>query len=125
MLQGQKRYGESSDTMAAKLNWFKLMLADYDIDQIQSAFIQYAKTKDDIPAPANIIQLIENPLIASYDDVVCTCGQHYGKGCNTPEKRAKSYAWHRDNGINYIGDEKQVWLDSYEREHGAVQWSKS
>lgn len=95
------------------------MLSEYCIDEIQDAFVLYAKIHDDIPAPANIIQLIENPPVANYDDIVCTCGKHYGMGINTPEKRAKNCAWHRRTGINYTA-EIQFWLESYEAAHGKI-----
>lgn len=119
MFEGQKRYGVSTDDIGAKKRFFKLMLGDYSIQQVHVAFVQYAKTHDDIPAPANIIQLIENPPMATYDDVVCTCGKHYGQASHTPDKRAQSYAWHRRTGVNYTGD-KQAWLESYEAEHGKI-----
>ena len=119
LCQSQKRYGDTSENMQSRVSFFKLLLGDYSIDQIQGAFIQYAKTKDDIPAPANIIQIIENPPTANYDGVVCTCGKHYGIGIYTPEKRARAYDWHRGTGINYTG-EKQHWLESYEIAHGKI-----
>ncbi len=96
------------------------MLADYTIDQINRAFVLYAKNNDDIPAPANIIKLIETPPTANYDAIVCTCGIHYGQGIYTPEKRAKSYAWHRRTEINYT-PEMHRWLDSYEKSHGNIE----
>lgn len=119
MCQGQKKYGESASNMAAKVAFFQIMLGDYDINQIQTAFIRYARSHDDIPAPANIIQLIENPEVVTYDNTPCSCGEHFGIGVIPAEERAKSYAWHRGRGVNYSLD-KQVWLESYEKYHGSV-----
>lgn len=115
---GQKTYGTKPEDLAARDEYFEMMLQGYTFDQVQQAFHQYAKTKDDLPAPANIIQLIENPPVVTYDDVPCSCLKHYGIGNLTAEKRAQTYAWYRDKFPQGFSREKQEWLAGYQREHG-------
>jgi hypothetical protein len=122
IFQSQKRYGEKKETIDSIVKFFRLMLAEYNIEDITASFMRYARIKDDIPAPANIIQLIENPPPVSYDDFCCSCGKHYGMGCWTPDKRAWAYAWFREKGYNYTSD-KQQWLESYEIAHGKLEKS--
>ena len=44
--------------MAAAIPLFQMVLGDYPIGQIKSAFITWLRTNDTFPAPANIVSLI-------------------------------------------------------------------
>lgn len=45
--------------MVAVANMFQMVLADYPIGKIKAAFKAYLKTNSDMPAPADIVHLIE------------------------------------------------------------------
>jgi len=61
----QKKYGTTPEELELKEAGFQMMLAGYDIDEVEAAFIKYCKKHDDIPAPANIIGIIENRPVYS------------------------------------------------------------
>lgn len=54
-----KTYGKEPEQMVAVANMFQMVLADYPIDKIKAAFKTYLKTNSDMPAPADIVRLIE------------------------------------------------------------------
>lgn len=58
--------------------------------------------------------------LPDHSKTVCSCQKHFGQGVNTPEKRAKSYAWYRKRQPWKYEGEMQKWLESYEHEHGMV-----
>lgn len=45
--------------MYATIAMFKMVLAEYSIEQIQPAFVIYLKANSDMPAPADIVKIIE------------------------------------------------------------------
>lgn len=55
----QKAYGKTSDELETLVEGFSWALAEYHIDEITRAMAHYIKTNADIPAPANIIEIIE------------------------------------------------------------------
>ena len=54
-----KTYGKEPEQMVAVANMFQMVLSDYPIGKIKSAFKTYLKTNSDLPAPADIVHLIE------------------------------------------------------------------
>jgi hypothetical protein len=54
-----KLYGRDADDFDAINAMFQLVLADYPIDKIKQAFAVYLKRCNELPAPADIVQIIE------------------------------------------------------------------
>ena len=54
-----KLYGREPEDFAAIDAMFQLVLADYPIDKIKQAFGVYLKRHNELPAPADIVQIIE------------------------------------------------------------------
>lgn len=54
-----KLYGKEPEDFAAIDAMFQLVLADYSIDKIKQAFAVYLKRHNELPAPADIVQIIE------------------------------------------------------------------
>lgn len=54
-----KLYGREPEDFAAIDAMFQLVLADYPIDKIKQAFAVYLKRHNELPAPADIVQIIE------------------------------------------------------------------
>lgn len=69
VLASQKKYGEdlSADAINGKINMFNAVLNDLPLDLVVWAFEEYIKTKDDIPAPANIREKVLN------------CGEYFNR----------------------------------------------
>jgi len=57
----QKQYGKTSANLETLVNGFLWVLADYPIAEILSALAQYVKRHSDIPAPADIVNIIDPP----------------------------------------------------------------
>lgn len=64
--------------MVAVANMFQMVLADYPIDKIKTAFKAYLKTHSDMPAPADIVHLIERGNKPAFDRSVYVelCRRH-------------------------------------------------
>ena len=73
-----KTYGKEPEQMVAVANMFQMVLADYPIDKIKSAFKAYLKTHSDMPAPADIAHLIERGTKPALDRSVYVelCRRH-------------------------------------------------
>ena len=56
--QALNLYGKEPEQLAAAIPLFQMVLGDYPIGQIKSAFITWLRTNDTFPAPANIVSLI-------------------------------------------------------------------
>lgn len=54
-----KTYGKQPAQMENVAKLFQFALADYSYDQIRKAFAQYVKTSSEMPAPADIVNIIE------------------------------------------------------------------
>jgi hypothetical protein len=62
-----KKYGEAADIASMRDAGFQMMLGDYSIEEVTSAFREYLKTGREIPTPADIIAIIDpstQPLCA-------------------------------------------------------------
>jgi len=57
----QKGYGEKAEDALTRDAGFQWILGDYDIEQVKAAFLKYVKTHSDMPAPADIINIINPP----------------------------------------------------------------
>ena len=55
----QKAYGKTAEELETLVEGFSWALAEYPIDEITLAMAHYIKTASDIPAPADIIKIIE------------------------------------------------------------------
>lgn len=53
-----KVYGKQPEEMAAVNAMFQLVLSDYPMADIRNAFATYLKRHNDLPAPADIVQII-------------------------------------------------------------------
>lgn len=65
-----KVYGKEPDQMKHVNSMFQLVLADYPIDKIRSAFTYYLKFNSDLPAPADIATIIERGNKPPFDRAV-------------------------------------------------------
>jgi hypothetical protein len=54
-----KLYGREPEDFEAINAMFQLVLADYPIDKIKQAFAVYLKRHNELPAPADLVQIIE------------------------------------------------------------------
>ena len=55
----QKTYGEKLDNLEGKDAMWQRLLADQTYHDIQKACVEYCKTNEDMPTPANVIKLIK------------------------------------------------------------------
>lgn len=54
-----KLYGKQPEQLESAIAMFRLVLADYPIGKIRTAFAVYFKRHSEFPAPADIVQIIE------------------------------------------------------------------
>ena len=57
--QGLKLYGKEPEALEALVGMFQLVLHDYPMDQIRRAFALHLKRSNEMPAPADIANIIE------------------------------------------------------------------
>lgn len=55
----QKQYGKTEAELEVLVEGFSWILADYDMDKITAAFKIYIQNFSDIPAPSDILKIIE------------------------------------------------------------------
>lgn len=55
----QKQYGKTAANLETLVDGFLWVLADYPMDVILNALAKYVKRNPDIPAPADIVNLID------------------------------------------------------------------
>jgi hypothetical protein len=56
-----KGYGEKAEDAASRDAGFQWLLGRFTIEQVRDAFRVYVERRSDLPAPADIIQIIEPP----------------------------------------------------------------
>jgi hypothetical protein len=54
-----KVYGKDPEQLQNLNSVFQMVLADYTLDQVRKAFSFYLKHNSDLPAPADIVNIIE------------------------------------------------------------------
>lgn len=98
----QKQYGKTSAELEVLVDGFEWVLKDYEVKDIINAMGEYIKRNSDIPAPADIVKLIDEAI--KYRDI------------KLPSiEKLKSY---RDKGIN-LSPAQTAQLAEYEaRENG-------
>lgn len=65
-----KIYGKTPQQMESVTRLFKMALADYTYKQIQGALVYYAKNYSEMPAPADIVRIIERNGKPPFSDAV-------------------------------------------------------
>ena len=55
-------FGKEPESIQAMKRIFVLALADYDILQIEGAFVEYIRQSSVMPTPADIVQILEKNL---------------------------------------------------------------
>jgi len=65
----QKKYSTTPEQLEMMEAGFQWKLEGYDINDVEAAFDEYTNKHDDIPAPANIIAIIENKPV--YSEYMC------------------------------------------------------
>lgn len=55
---GLKLYGKEPEQLENTVKLFRLALADFDIEKIQSAFVTHLQRSSEMPTPADIVTLI-------------------------------------------------------------------
>lgn len=61
--ESQKTYGQDASKIEKLVKVFDLILEDYDIKVIRDAFVQHLKQAIDFPTPADIINIIDPPVL--------------------------------------------------------------
>lgn len=56
---GLKLYGKEPEQLENTVKLFRLALADFDIEKIQSAFVTHLQRSSEMPTPADIVNLIK------------------------------------------------------------------
>lgn len=83
-----KLYGKEPEQMAATNSMFQLVLADYTIEQVRQAFAFYLRYNSEMPAPADIANIIERGGKPPFERSV-----YIAIGKKHPEDRT-SEEWH-------------------------------
>lgn len=86
----QKQYGKSQTELGVLVDGFSYALDGFDPQEINAAFMEYIKTKSDIPAPADILNILRE--MQKYRDVtqpdLDTLRRYVEKGINiTPAQQ--------------------------------------
>lgn len=85
-------YGKTAEQLESVVGMFALALADYPIEKIRTAFKTYIKRHSDLPAPADIVQIIERDGRPPFDKAV-----YVGISKIDPVRRTSSdWAYMRD-----------------------------
>lgn len=63
--QSLRLYGKEPEALEGTVAMFQLVLADYSIDEIRRGFTEYLKRNSDMPAPADIVNIIDPPKTPS------------------------------------------------------------
>lgn len=90
----QKKYGEDGGEMEYKDRGFQWLLKGYDIVEVQIAFEKYLRSNSDLPAPADIIAIIDHKPV--FSDTLYRAIK--AKAKNDP------YYWHTDKERKYMKD---------------------
>ena len=65
----QKQYGKKPEELEVLVEGFSVVLADFSIGKIKAALFEYIKKNSDIPAPADIIKIIEEQSKPKFPEV--------------------------------------------------------
>jgi hypothetical protein len=85
-------YGKTAEQLESVVGMFALALADYPIEKIRTAFKVYVKRHSDLPAPADIVQIIERDGKPPFERSV-----YIAIAQRDPERRSSSdWAYMRD-----------------------------
>jgi hypothetical protein len=68
--QSLRTYGKEPEQIGAVISMFNMVLADYTFEQIEAAFAFYLKTSNEMPAPADIANIIERGNKPTFDRTV-------------------------------------------------------
>lgn len=85
--QSLKLYGKEPEALEATIAMFNLVLSDYPFEKIDQAFKFYAKNHNEMPAPADIANIIERGNKPPFDKSV-----YVSISKKIPEDR-KSHEW--------------------------------
>ena len=58
-------YGREPEALESTVAMFQLVLGDYSIDQIRRGFAEYLKRNNEMPTPADIVNIIDPPRTPS------------------------------------------------------------
>lgn len=90
--QGLKTYGKEPEQLESVNGMFQLVLADYPIEKIRNAFAFYLRHNSEMPAPADIAQIIERGNKPPFEKSV-----YVAIGKKSPEHRtSEEWAYMRD-----------------------------
>lgn len=67
---GLKVYGKEPEQLTNAVRLFQIVLADFPIDKIEAAFRFYLKVSNEMPAPADIANIIERGGKPPFDRTV-------------------------------------------------------
>lgn len=68
--QTLKLYGKEPEQLEAVITTFNMVLADYPFEKIEQAFSFYLKHHNELPAPADIANIIERGIKPPFDKAV-------------------------------------------------------
>lgn len=115
----QKAYGKSPAELETLVEGFSWALADYSMPKIIKALREYVLTHSDIPAPADIISILNRETLHKTEDY--QTAQRYKKQLTMITKYQNISDIDRIK-LWSIGwtDERAQWLQDYEQKHGEV-----
>ena len=96
-----KTYGKAPEQMRDTGTMFCMVLGDYSIDEVRNAFQFYVKTNVEMPAPADIVNIIERKGRPAFDKSVYLSLKK--------RKEADPYAY------NVLTRDEQNYIKDYER----------
>lgn len=90
--QSLKLYGKEPEALEATVAMFQIVLADYPFEKVKAAFAFYLKHSSELPAPADIANIIERGNKPPFDRAV-----YIAISKKQPEDRDKEeWAYMRD-----------------------------
>lgn len=67
---GLKLYGKEPEQIENTVKLFRMVLADFPSDKIQSAFVTHLQRSSEMPTPSDIVQLINRGNKPAFDKAV-------------------------------------------------------
>lgn len=61
LFQGLRTYGKTVEDLDATLGLFELVMEEYRPEQVKAGMLQWLKTSNQMPTPADIIGIIDPP----------------------------------------------------------------
>lgn len=84
--QSLRLYGKEPEALEATVAMFQMVLADYPINRIEQGFAYYLKHNNEMPAPADIANIIARGNKPPFDKAVYRALTHKNEEARTPDE---------------------------------------